>query len=89
MGDGTRQHVRLLCPQCLWYVDFNISLAPLSIQRQDSQLGLAVFYGGYGVILCPSLGVLESYGGPTPEYFNAMGFYVLSKSSLTLDVFND
>nr|CEG05252.1 unnamed protein product [Fusarium clavum] len=38
----------------------------------------AVFYGGYGVILCPSLGVLESYGGATPEYHNALGFYVLS-----------
>ena len=41
-------------------------------------LFLAVFYGGYGVILCPSLGVLESYGGATPEYHNALGFYVLS-----------
>jgi succinate-acetate transporter protein len=38
----------------------------------------AVFYGGYGVILCPSLGVLESYGGATPEYHNALGFYILS-----------
>jgi hypothetical protein len=45
---------------------------------------LAVFYGGYGVILCPSLGVLDSYGGPTPEYHNALGFYVLSKSLLML-----
>ncbi|KAH6951701.1 hypothetical protein HG530_014933 [Fusarium avenaceum] len=44
----------------------------------------AVFYGGYGVILCPSLGVLESYGGHTPEYFNAMGFYVLIWAVLTL-----
>ena len=42
---------------------------------------LAVFYGGYGVILCPSLGVLESYGGATPEYHNALGFYVLSLSN--------
>lgn len=61
----------------------------LSTQRQDSRFDSAVFYGGYGVILCPSLGVLESYGGPTPEYFNAMGFYVLSKSSPTLDILND
>ncbi|KAL6355613.1 hypothetical protein LRP88_11216 [Fusarium phalaenopsidis] len=39
----------------------------------------AFFYGGYGVILCPSLGVLQSYGGATAEYHNALGFYVLSK----------
>ncbi|SCN65423.1 related to Y.lipolytica GPR1 protein and Fun34p [Fusarium fujikuroi] len=44
----------------------------------------AVFYGGYGVILCPSLGVLDSYGGPTPEYHNALGFYVLIWAVLTL-----
>ncbi|KAF5671850.1 GPR1 [Fusarium circinatum] len=44
----------------------------------------AVFYGGYGVILCPSLRVLESYGGPTPEYHNALGFYVLIWAVLTL-----
>lgn len=39
---------------------------------------LGLFYGGYGVILCPSLGVMESYGGATPEYHNAIGFFVLS-----------
>ncbi|KAM0346196.1 hypothetical protein ACHAPU_005618 [Fusarium lateritium] len=44
----------------------------------------AVFYGGYGVILCPSLGVLESYGGSTPEYHNALGFYVLIWAVLTI-----
>ncbi|KAJ3541233.1 hypothetical protein NM208_g4697 [Fusarium decemcellulare] len=44
----------------------------------------AFFYGGYGVILCPSLGVIESYGGPTAEYHNAMGFYVLIWAVLTL-----
>ncbi|RKL44225.1 hypothetical protein BFJ72_g3958 [Fusarium proliferatum] len=43
----------------------------------------AVFYGGYGVILCPSLGVLDSYGGPTPEYHNALGFYALIFTRLT------
>lgn len=55
-------------------------------RRCDPRLitSLAVFYGGYGVILCPSLGVLDSYGGPTPEYHNALGFYVLSRSGLML-----
>ncbi|KAI8650572.1 hypothetical protein NCS57_01391300 [Fusarium keratoplasticum] len=44
----------------------------------------AFFYGGYGVILCPSLGVLQSYGGATAEYHNALGFYVLIWAVLSL-----
>jgi hypothetical protein len=31
--------------------------------------------------LAPSLGVLESYGGATAEYHNALGFFVLSEIS--------
>ncbi|KAH7013865.1 GPR1/FUN34/yaaH family-domain-containing protein [Ilyonectria destructans] len=45
----------------------------------------ALFYGGYGVILAPSLGVMESYGGATAEYHNALGFFVLIWA--VLDIF--
>ncbi|KAJ5757292.1 uncharacterized protein N7511_005986 [Penicillium nucicola] len=37
----------------------------------------ALFYGGYGVILIPSLGIADAYGGYTAEYHNALGFFVL------------
>ncbi|KAH6884495.1 GPR1/FUN34/yaaH family-domain-containing protein [Thelonectria olida] len=37
----------------------------------------ALFYGGYGAIMLPSFGVVDAYGGKTPEYYNAMGFYLL------------
>ncbi|KAJ5334757.1 uncharacterized protein N7506_004437 [Penicillium brevicompactum] len=37
----------------------------------------ALFYGGYGVIMIPSLGIVDAYGGYTPEYHNALGFFVL------------
>ncbi|KAI7107976.1 hypothetical protein KC365_g4536 [Hortaea werneckii] len=37
-----------------------------------------LFYGGYGFIMIPALGVADAYGGAsTPEYYNAMGFFVL------------
>ncbi|RAK93485.1 hypothetical protein BO79DRAFT_267645 [Aspergillus costaricaensis CBS 115574] len=36
-----------------------------------------LFYGGYGAILLPSLGIAEAYGGKTSEYYNAMGFFIL------------
>ena len=39
----------------------------------------ALFYGGYGVIMIPSLGIVDAYGGYTPEYHNALGFFVLCK----------
>ncbi|PLB49191.1 hypothetical protein P170DRAFT_446913 [Aspergillus steynii IBT 23096] len=35
------------------------------------------YYGGYGVMLMPSLGVIESYGGETAEYHSAFAFYQL------------
>lgn len=44
--------------------------------------GVGLFYGGYGVIMIPALGVVESYGGLTPEYYNALGFFVLSEYSI-------
>ena len=53
---------------CFWY-----GLANLGSHRQ------ALFYGGYGVILIPSLGIADAYGGYTAEYHNALGFFVLSK----------
>ncbi|KAJ5459312.1 hypothetical protein N7530_011256 [Penicillium desertorum] len=37
----------------------------------------AFFYGGYGVIMIPVLGIVDAYGGYTPEYHNALGFFVL------------
>ncbi|KAL1874763.1 hypothetical protein VTK73DRAFT_182 [Phialemonium thermophilum] len=37
----------------------------------------ALFYGGYGALMLPSLGIIESYGGYTPQYYNALGFFVL------------
>jgi hypothetical protein len=29
--------------------------------------------------MVPSLGIAESYGGYTPEFYNAFGFFILSK----------
>ncbi|KXJ88143.1 GPR1/FUN34/yaaH family-domain-containing protein [Microdochium bolleyi] len=36
-----------------------------------------LFYGGYGAIMIPSLGIVDAYGGYTPEFYNAFGFYLL------------
>ncbi|KAI1394415.1 GPR1/FUN34/yaaH family-domain-containing protein [Hypoxylon trugodes] len=44
-----------------------------------------LFYGGYGAIMIPALGIVDAYGGYTPEYYNAMGFFVLIWA--VLDVF--
>lgn len=41
---------------------------------------LALFYGGYGATLIPGLGIVEAYGGLTSEYYNAVGFFILSKN---------
>ncbi|KAJ5387024.1 GPR1/FUN34/yaaH [Penicillium cosmopolitanum] len=37
----------------------------------------AMFYGGYGATLIPAFGIIDAYGGFTPEYYNALGFFVL------------
>ncbi|KAM0563584.1 hypothetical protein ACHAPJ_001308 [Fusarium lateritium] len=38
----------------------------------------ALFYGGYGATLLPSWGIIDAYGGiQTPQYNNALGFFVL------------
>lgn len=39
----------------------------------------ALFYGGYGAVMIPSLGVVDAYGGMTPEYYNAFGLFILSE----------
>ncbi|KAL7932089.1 GPR1/FUN34/yaaH family domain-containing protein [Trichoderma chlorosporum] len=36
-----------------------------------------LYYGGYGVLILPSMGILESYQGQTAEYHNAFGIYQL------------
>jgi hypothetical protein len=38
-----------------------------------------LFYAGFGFIVTPSFGVRESYATEA-EYYNALGFFVLSKS---------
>jgi succinate-acetate transporter protein len=39
-----------------------------------------LFYLGFGIIVTPLFGVAQAYGGAdTPEYYNALGFFVLSK----------
>jgi succinate-acetate transporter protein len=39
------------------------------------------FYFGFGLIVTPWFGIAEAYGGAdSPEYLNALGFFVLSKS---------
>lgn len=40
-----------------------------------------LFYGGFGAIITPFFGVKEAYGDDTAGYNNALGFWVLSKSS--------
>ncbi|EFY91665.1 hypothetical protein MAC_02255 [Metarhizium acridum CQMa 102] len=39
-----------------------------------------LFYGGYGALMIPSFGVVDAYGGLTPEYYNAFGFFILSEN---------
>lgn len=34
------------------------------------------YYAGYGILLLPPLGIIESYGGRTSEYYNAFGLYL-------------
>ena len=38
------------------------------------------FYGGFGAIITPLFGVTAAYSTDSPEYNNALGFFVLSKS---------
>lgn len=50
----------------------------IATSLNNSKIGF--YYGGYGVLLMPSLGVVESYGGKTAEYYSAFAFYQLSQS---------
>ncbi|PON21209.1 hypothetical protein TGAM01_v209935 [Trichoderma gamsii] len=36
-----------------------------------------LYYSGYGVLILPSMGILESYQGQIAEYHNAFGIYQL------------
>lgn len=53
-------------------------LRPLLVEADPWLQGL--FYGGYGAVMIPSLGIVDSYGGLTPEFYNAFGFFILGKS---------
>ncbi|KAL6832185.1 GPR1/FUN34/yaaH family domain-containing protein [Trichoderma camerunense] len=46
-----------------------------------------LYYGGYGVLILPSTGILESYQGDTAEYYNAFGIYQLVWCVLNLFFF--
>ncbi|KAJ5161760.1 hypothetical protein N7492_007152 [Penicillium capsulatum] len=37
----------------------------------------AFFYGGYGAAMTPALGIIDAYGGQTPEYHNALGLNIV------------
>ncbi|KAF4896344.1 Acetate transporter protein patA [Colletotrichum fructicola] len=39
-------------------------------------IAFAFYYGGYGFLLIPSVGIVDGYGGKTAEYLNAFGFYL-------------
>ncbi|KAF3803243.1 Acetate transporter protein patA [Colletotrichum gloeosporioides] len=39
-------------------------------------IAFAFYYGGYGFLLIPSVGIMDGYGGKTADYFNAFGFYL-------------
>lgn len=41
-----------------------------------------LFYAAYGFVMSPGLGITDSYGGLTPEYHNAFGFFILSRPML-------
>ncbi|RAH77868.1 hypothetical protein BO86DRAFT_203700 [Aspergillus japonicus CBS 114.51] len=47
----------------------------------------AFYYGGYGVLLMPPLGIVDSYGGKTAEYYNAFGLYLAVWSILNFFFF--
>ncbi|KAH7349460.1 GPR1/FUN34/yaaH family-domain-containing protein [Plectosphaerella cucumerina] len=45
------------------------------------------YYAGYGIMLLPPLGIIDSYGGRTSEYYNAFGLYLGVWSGLNLVFF--
>ncbi|KAK2763386.1 gpr1 family protein [Colletotrichum kahawae] len=50
-------------------------------------IAFAFYYGGYGFLLIPSVGIVDGYGGKTAEYFNALGFYLAVWSLFNLFFF--
>ncbi|CEL10604.1 hypothetical protein ASPCAL13721 [Aspergillus calidoustus] len=46
-----------------------------------------LYYAGYGVLLMPSMGITNAYGGQTTEFYNAFGFYLLVWSILNFFFF--
>ncbi|CEI60172.1 hypothetical protein FVEN_g6356 [Fusarium venenatum] len=38
------------------------------------------YYAGYGILLLPPLGIIESYGGRTPDYSNAFRLYLAGEN---------
>jgi succinate-acetate transporter protein len=49
---------------------------PIRTMRSNDNRIVGFYYAGYGILLIPSLGILDSYGGRTPEYYNAFGLYL-------------
>ncbi|KAH0437384.1 gpr1 family protein [Colletotrichum camelliae] len=47
-------------------------------------IAFAFYYGGYGFLLIPSVGIVDGYGGKTAEYFNALGFYLAGAFSTNI-----
>lgn len=80
MGDGEGQYVLLHGVKCLRYVGLSIlSLIRLELVADRGQISAGLFYGSYGFILLPTLDIAQPYGGSvTPQYHNALGFYLLS-----------
>lgn len=55
------------------------SLSSNKIQNRRLIMSSAFYYGGYGVLLIPWMGIVDAYGGRTPEYYNAFGLYLCGK----------
>jgi succinate-acetate transporter protein len=70
MGACSGQLVRVYCTQ-----RFRYRLPDFFKSNPTDFEGF--FYGGFGAIITPSFGVTAAYGTDTPEYNNALGFFVL------------
>jgi hypothetical protein len=80
VGDPARQIFLIHGAQRLWYERLRHGIITLLLTR----LPPGLFYAGYGALLMPFFGVLESYGGDTPEHHNAFGFFLLGTFGLTI-----
>lgn len=80
MGNGSRQHILIYGAICIWWVFKNLKFYDISI---DNGTLAALFYGGYGATMIPSFGIIDAYGGFTPEYYNALGFFILCEYLLS------